>query len=274
MTATPLCGGDLLVGAVAAGPEQEVGLVVVALEDVEPAIAVEIQHSDPHALGLGCEETRFPGHVAESSILLEIEEAGLSPVLLWLRHLPLPARHQQIGVEGQEVADHQIQIAVAVGVEPGAADTPLDKAVERGRSDEAGGSRHIPKGAVAVVVKEAIRAVVGDKQIDKTIVVEVAGRCRHAPQSIAETRAVGAVGKAAAAVAEEPVDGLVVSPTLGIADPLEVDTVEQVEVEVSVPVVVEPEGPRAARLQNVVVRPVAKGVAKVDPQSLAHFGET
>ncbi len=121
----------LFEGSVTSSPEEEILLMVVTLEDVQVAVPVEVEHRDPHALRVGSLQARLLGDIHEPSIWpLFVELALLPVVLLGVGHLPLFARVQVMGVEGQEVAHREVEIAIPVVVEPGASDAPLDEAIQ------------------------------------------------------------------------------------------------------------------------------------------------
>src|SRR5262249_6336783 len=91
--------------------------------------------------------------------------------------------------------DEQIQPSVAIEVEKRASRIPA-----RAGQGKAAPARDVTEGAVAVVAIEDLLSVIGDEQIDATVVVVVAGADALSPAAAADASLFRHVGERAVAV--------------------------------------------------------------------------
>ena len=98
-------------------------------------------------------------------------------------------------VDVEIIGDEEVEEAVAIALDEGAAGGVVDAGLE-----ESGFLRDIDEGAVAVVVVETILAIAGDEDVVEAIVVVVADADAHGPDSVAEASFFGDVGKGAVAI--------------------------------------------------------------------------
>ena len=142
------------------------------------------------------------------------------------------------GVVEQVVGDVEIEQAIAVDVGEAGARAPEG-------SPYLGGGCSIAEGAVAVVNVKHIAAEVGDVEVRVAIVVDIAHREGGAVVPVADPGLVGHVDKAPlAGIAEQAIAGV----AGGVGPGRVAVALHQVEVEVSVSIVVEPAGPAVDRL--------------------------
>ena len=136
------------------------------------------------------------------------------------------------GVVEQVVGDVEVKQAIAVDVGEAGARAPE-------WSPYLGGGCSIAEGTVAVIDVEHVTAEVGDVEVGVAIIVDIAHREGGAVVPVADPGLVGYVDKATlAGIAEQAIAGVAGSVGPGrVAVAL-----HQVEVEVSVSIVVEPAG--------------------------------
>src|SRR5262245_38382342 len=79
------------------------------------------------------------------------------------------------------IDDIEIEIAVAVEVSPAQTRAPVAPAESAGRSD-------IGKGSVPVVMVQDVRAAIGQRQVGKPVIVEIARRAPLAVLAVVEPR--------------------------------------------------------------------------------------
>ena len=170
---------DVFERAVVAVAVQRARVGVVGHVDVGPAVVVEVQRDDAEPVrpaGLG-----DPGavrHVDERAVALVAIQQVLAARQSWRsardRDALVPAQARVRRRRGREVeidvvGDKQVQPAVAVDVEKGAAGAPSLP----GRR-QAARRRHLDERAAPGVVEQAVAPVVGHEQIVVAVVVVVA----------------------------------------------------------------------------------------------------
>ena len=163
-----------------------------------------------------------------------------------------------VGIELQVIAHKQIELAVAVVVDPGRAGAEV-------RVLHARLGRHVRKGPVAVVVVEDRRTPVGHVDVFVAVVVVVAHGHAHAEALAAHARLRGDVGKSAVAVVAIEMVGGVRAVGLGkLGDAVNVAAADHVEVEQAVIVVVDPGAAGTGGLHDGTELLLAERVLKVN----------
>ena len=201
---------------------------------VGPAVVVEIAGEHGEAGGFRSLDSGALGHVGEpptSVVVIERHGFGRQAHGAADHGEPFPHALPAIaglghagGIEIEIVGDEQVQLAVAIVIEKGAAGAP---ALGRG---QAACLRLIAKRAVALVMPEHVAAPGGDEQVDAAVVVDVAGTDALAPVVVSDAALRGYVFKAQSAeVVIEEVRGR----GTGAIEPVRID-----EEQVGKPVVV------------------------------------
>ena len=220
---------------------EEVRYRVVGDEEVDVAVGIEVGGQDTEALGEDSAahgDPRRAGDVLKpAAAAVEVERVGSPIVFVGMAVgggllLAAGAGLVDPGVVEQVVGDVEVQQAVAVDV--GEAGTRAPEG-----SPCPGGGCSIAEGAVAVIDVEHVTAEVGDVEVRVAIIVDIADREGGAVVPVADPGQVGYVDKASlAGVAEQAIAGVAGSVGPGrVAVAL-----HEVEVEVSVSIVVEPPG--------------------------------
>src|SRR5437868_1266717 len=113
------------------------------------------------------------------------------------------ARLGRVGeIEVHVIDDGEVQLAVAIVVDEGTAGAPLFSC-----SGDTGLLGHLFEGAIALVVEEAVFAVVRDIDVAESIVIVVPNACPLAPSGGSETCLRGDIGKGAVVIVMEEVVG-------------------------------------------------------------------
>ena len=201
-------GPDLHEPAVALVVEHEVLHRVIRDDEVGPAVGVEIDGGDAERLRHRHTSSRIPdlhprarGDVGEVSVAIVPVQIGKRALERARRTVGAADAHEpeillQIDVPGPAhvVADEEIEIAVAVVVEPGGARAPLIRApLHTGRT------RHVDE-APADVSEETIGADGGHEEIDPAVVVVVGGGDAHSVEVHRQAGGPGHVREVPAAV--------------------------------------------------------------------------
>jgi len=174
------------------------------------------------------------GHVFEGPVtLVAIEDVLLALVGKRSRKGFGGIEVTVFGVEHQISADIQIEQSVTIEIEERGTEAPQLTA-------DSGLLGDVREGSVAVVEVEAVAAVVGDEEIPIAVIVVVGGNRGHAEPRVSHTRLFGDVGEGGVAVvAIERVFQLASEvATSRRAHRLEVASVDQVDVEIAVVVVI------------------------------------
>ena len=147
-----------------------------------------------------------------------------------------------VRVESYVVVDEEIQLAVAIVVDPGAAGSVTRAGMGKPRL-----LGHVRERAVAVVVKQDVLAPAGDEEIVEAVVIVIADRDPGGPDAAAEARARGHVAERAVAIVAIQADRRVIrrSPNAPPAG-------ESHDIEPPVIVVVEKCHAASHRIENVV----------------------
>ena len=112
--------------AVAVVAVQLVGLRIVGDEQIRPAVAVVIEHRDAQRLAGGIADAGLLGHILElavAQIVIQLRRRALVGFRRAVRLGRAVERAPQIALGGplHVVGDEQVQLAVAVVIEPGGA---------------------------------------------------------------------------------------------------------------------------------------------------------
>ena len=257
---------DLLERAVVPVVVQEVRLCIVGDREIGPAVAVVVQSDHAERLAGRVVHAGGARHVLERPVTLVAEQpVGRATIRFG------SAVRFAVAVEGAEdvvlrgplhvVAHEQVQPPVAIVVDPGGA--RAERGVRHARL-----LRHVRERAVAPVVEQPVRAKAVDEQVGVPVVVIIGrghadaihldgqtGLCRHVLE------------RAVAAVAVQRL-GRLLPPLLG---PL--GGVDEEQVRVAVPVVVEKRQPRAHRLGQVLLPEGTAVLRKGDPGGARDVGK-
>ena len=209
---------------------------VVGDVDVGPAVVVEVGDGDGEGVGAdGLPHAGFFGDVGEGAVAVVVVEDVLAALEAGRAAGDLDAfvgaaggfgERRGLDVEVDVVGDEEVEVAVAVVVEKGAAGVPAGGAL-----GEAGFRGDVGEGAVAVVAVEDVLAVVGDEEVVPAVVVDIADAAALTPSGVGQAGREGDVGKGAVAVVlEQSVDGF-----LALGEAFEAGSVDEKNVE---PVVV------------------------------------
>ena len=223
--------------------------------DVGPAVFVAVEGGDGEAV--------VAGGFGEAALDRDIFELAVAEVVIEHVRRPLePARTAHDGhalphaagslaglghvldVEVDVVGDGDVELAVAIVVDEGAAGAPL-----LAGAGDAGLFGDFAESAVALVVVEAVLAVAGYVEVGQAVVVVVADAGALAPAGVGEPGFRGHVGKGAVVVVVEEMAGgcRAGRSCLGV----QISAVDEKDVGVAVTVVVEDGNAGACRLQNV-----------------------
>ena len=233
-------------------PEQ-VGHLIVGDVEVEKAVAVDVGGNDAEpGTRLGQDAERRGDVLEGAGAVVAIEAIGLGAVALGSAVVGPAVGRVAALARGQAVVDVvddvEIEIAVAVVVEEAGTDRPALSAADA----RPGGD--ILEGAIAAVAPQLVGAEVGEEDVDMAVAVDVTGRDAHAVAGgvqAARCRDVGETQLALAVrqlVAVETVGPEVVAALRRSSDRR---TLNQVEIEVAVVVVVEERATRAHHLVKV-----------------------
>ncbi len=153
------------------------------------------------------------------------------------------ARRVAIEPELDVIGDVQVEVAVAVGVGPCGRRRPLVPI-------HTGKRRDVVERSIAVVPVQPVRAPIRDVDVGIPVVVVIRHRRPDAAAAIAETRCRRDVGETRHAGAADPI-----VPVQAVRGPLRLfprGSLNEVKVGVPVVVVVQPGGPGAERIDDVV----------------------
>src|SRR4051794_14898096 len=177
-------------GAIVIVHEEEARRGIAGDVNVGPAVLVKVGGDNGHAVAaaLGSDSGGGAdiGEGAVSIVAIKGMDAAREPARAALDGNSLPgAIHVRTGlgdaihVELQIIGDEEIEVAVAVVVDPSAAGAPAGVITK-----QAGGFGDIAEGAIAVIFVELVLAVVGDEQIFEAVVVVVADANAASPSSV------------------------------------------------------------------------------------------
>ncbi len=143
--------------------------------------------------------------VGEGAVAIVVIEAI---IFLWKAHgtavhlnaFPVAGRifaglDRLIEIEDQVVRDEQIQMAVAVVIDPGAAGSKMSAGAKQARF-----FGDVGEGSVAVIVKKNILAPAGDKYVVETVVVIIANGNAAGPHAAGEAGFFSNVGEGSVAI--------------------------------------------------------------------------
>ena len=219
--------------------------------DVGPAVVVEVGGDGRHGKrAAGLINPRLDADIAESSVTVVVIQRAAAG-----RQPPGSANHRHsvpkavfvvaglgrlLQIEINVISHEQVQVPVAIVVDPGAAGAPAALLVE-----EAGPLGDVAEGAVAVVVVEHVLSPIRDEDVVEAVVVVVADSDGRGPSGPPQARFVGHVGERTVAIVfVEAVGGL-----LGIC--IEPGTREEQNIQPAVVVVVQKRTAATRRLENV-----------------------
>lgn len=201
-------GADFLEGSVAVVAEDEVLDGVVGDNEVDPAVAVQVDRGDPEGLGkrfsrpVGDLDAGTGGDVGESSAAVVVVEGGMASGEVSRGAVGAGASVIAEGnleirsaIPGDVMADEEVEQAVVVDVDPGGARAPVGA-----RRLEARGSGDVGKSAATQVLEEALAADAGDEEIRPAVVVVVAAGHAHPVKVRVEAAACGDIRKLAGTV--------------------------------------------------------------------------
>jgi hypothetical protein len=247
-------------------PPEEVLRDVVRDEDVGVAVLVDIEGNDPHAPALSPRDARLSSEVAEGPVpLVPVEDVLLGLVVL--RGAVQGNRTSEVGsrvlgIELQVVGDVEVEVAVALDVEEGATGTAAGIV-------DSGLARDIAEGPVPFVPEEDVRSPVRDVEIEVAVPVVVACGNPEAEAGVARPRGQGDVLEAPVPqVAPEAVP----RGRIG-AGAIDRGPVQEVEVLIAVPVVVEESEAARVGLDDVVATCTAIEVPERDAGGGGPIGE-
>ncbi len=185
--------------------EQAGGLVAGDI-DIGPAVVIEI--GDDHAEAIaaaGREDTGLFGHVGKRAVAIVVIErvvrhgesarAAHDDHALPLAVLAAPRLGSVGEIEVDIIGDKDIEIAVAIVIDKGAARTP-----SRAGDGQAGGLTDVREFSGAQIPVEDVVAVVGDEQIGMAVVIEVAHAGGLRPTGAGESGLLAHFGKVTPAV--------------------------------------------------------------------------
>ena len=250
---------DALEAAVPQVAIQEVGVRVVGDEQIDETVVVVVGRHDAEAVGAGrIGEPVGRGRFHEAAVpdVLE-EQIGLAGKPRRADHDARPVApderplraHDRVPGRIDVARDIQVQVAVRIRVEKGAAGAPAAGRDTRARGD-------FIEGAVATVAEQEVRPPVGDVEIETPVVVDIPGAHAVAPGRAVHARLLRHVFEFPSS--KVAVEGVPVRDALACRR--ELGGRRQIDVQSSVAVVVEQRDAAAARFQNVVLRrPAAVG---------------
>ena len=156
--------------------EQKIRPRVVRDGDVCPAVVVEVREHHTHTFGFGLADTGSIAHVGEGTVMVVMEELCFLPlVVVWMTvgavaRPVLSAPGIILRTPFDVVADHEVQEAVLVVVEPASAGGP---SIFVGHACL---GRDVRESSLAVIVIENGTAVARDVEVRKAVVVKIAHR--------------------------------------------------------------------------------------------------
>ena len=253
--------------AAAEVPVEVVGLGVVRDREVVEPVAVEVEDGDPEALAAGIEEAGFGGDVGEALRAVVPVEDGARAVIRLRRAVALV--HPVEGAEDVlldgplHVVEHeQVEVPVAVGVEPGGD-------ARKAGGDDRGGVRRFAKDPAAGVLQQAVRPEHGEVDVLVPVGVVVRDGGADAVERDVEPRTRGRILEGpVAAVQVERRGGFGVGPVSRPAPAVHED-----QVLVAVAVGVEEGHPGPHRLRQVLLAEGPVLVHEGDPGRLGHVHE-
>ena len=195
--------------AAAVVDQQEVAHGVVRHHDVDVAVSLDVHRRQPE--GLRHRRVRRRVQDVQTGLLRDVGEHARAVVPIEVHRRAAVVDRRPVGPPdaGQRVvdldvdlprpahvvADQEIEVAVSVGVEEGAAAAPLG-----GSAGDAGGSGHVLEAAARRVPEQPVRPHRGDEQIGPAVVVHVADRDARAVEARRQTERRGAIREAPGAV--------------------------------------------------------------------------
>ena len=235
------------------------GSGVVGDVDVRPGVVVEVADDDAEAVGAGgFQDAGFGGDVSKRSVAIvpeqdvfSAQEAGRATgdeETFVLAGAGL-GKGGSFRIEVDVVGDEEVEVAVFVVVEEGAAGVVASQA-GFGAGGDAGFSGHINEFAVAEVLPEGTVAPVGDEEIVEAVIVEIANAAAATPPGASDAGFAGDVGKSAVAIVfVETADGA------GRGDDLifETGAVGEEDVEPAVVVVIDESGAATGGFEKVFI---------------------
>jgi len=230
-----------------------------------PVVVVVAEHRTQLPAGLG-EEPGRPGDIDEGAVpLVAIQHPRLAGIDRGIAVHP-----DRVGVallvirqiELQVVGHVQVEIAVVVVVDETGVGAPAGIA-------DAGRTGAVGEGAVSLVAVEHVGTVVGHVQVEIAVVVAVADAGAHPVSGIAHAGRIGDVGEGAVSLVAVERVGRRLAPGRRV----QVGAVEDVQVQMPVPVVVEERRARAHRLGHVPATGGAVDVPEVDTRFHGHLHE-
>ena len=196
-------GGDADVGesAVAIVVVENAGGAVAGNENVRPAIVVIVERGDAQGImAVGLVDVGFFGDVFKGAVaVVVIENIFCSGQSLRAAHHGDAFPHTGGAIAGSRgggeievhiVGDHEVEMAIAVVIDEGAAVAPGFAGASDARF-----FAYVGESAVAVVVIEDVFSVVGDVKIFPAVVVIVADAHALAPTGVREAGFLRDVGK-------------------------------------------------------------------------------
>ncbi len=193
-------------GAVAIIFEEKAGGGVTGDIDFGPAVVIEIGSHGGHAVAALClGDAGLLADIGEGTVAIVVIEGGnaggqAARAAVDRNSFPIAVRvfaglRNRFGVELEVVGDEEIEAAVAVVIDEGAAGAPTISGMKK-----SGLLRDIGEGAVAIVVIEDVLAPVGQKQIVEAVVIVVADGNGGGPSVASEAGFFGDVDKGTVAI--------------------------------------------------------------------------
>ncbi len=195
-------GPDVGKGSISHIPKDPIFRDIVGGVEVDPAVEVEIETGGAERAAFGIIDTCGDGDIGEGAIAIVAEESigsggvggGVDGVgdfgaVLLCGSFGIGAAIGELDI----VADIEVDPAVAVVIEPGAARAETEVLGSGGRGD-------IGEGAIGIVMEEGVFAVAGDVEVEGVVVVVIAPRGGHAVEGEIEAGGLGDIGEGAIAV--------------------------------------------------------------------------
>ena len=187
--------GSILECAVSLVAVQAVRLGVVGDENIDPSVAVEVEHGDAQSLRRRVVHAGLPRHVLERSVAAIVKKRR-TLALVRLRRavgfIPPVERAVQVLLDRPlDVVGHeQVEPAVVVVIEP-------ERARGKPRVADAGLRGHVEEMAAAQISEQSIAPERRQVHVDVSVVVVVGGGGPDSVQFDVESRAGGDVGERA-----------------------------------------------------------------------------
>jgi hypothetical protein len=260
-------GPDLLEGPVTAIAVKTVRGAVVGEIEIDVAIVVVVEAGHAHRVPVAADrQTGFLGRGAKGAVtVVEIESVEILPQPPGTIHDRNLAAPQAGTASGEDflpgrldvVADIQVLIPVAIGVEEGRADAPA-------RLEDAGLAGDVGKGSVAVVAIKQIVTVGRQIDVRQPVGVEIADATAVPVNACADTGSLGDIGEGAVAVVA------VQHALLGLVPGLvrQAKGSHEIEIEITVSVVIQHQNPITRRLQDVRLLDASRIGDHVQPRGL------